>query len=305
MLDGFSLDQLRTFIAAADTGSFSAAGRKLGRAQSVVSQTLANLEAQTGVALFDRSGRYPVLTEIGRALLADARAALDGVDQFKARAKGLAGGLEPELSVVMDVLLPIEVVTVAVTAFHAEYPSVPLRLYVEALGAVVAPVLDGRCTLAVVASLPTLPRDLVREPLWSVQMIFVASPRHPLASHDGPISMDVLADHVQLVLTDRSTLSKDREFAVFSPKTWRLADLGAKHAFLRSGLGWGGMPIHLVRDDLASGALVQLSIDDQTNTSLALPMSAVYLAGSPPGPAGRWLVNLLKRARPHRPENPG
>ncbi len=294
MLDGLSLDQLRTFIAAADEGSFSAAGRKLRRAQSVVSQTLANLEIQTGVCLFDRSGRYPVLTAVGRALLADARTAVGGVDQFKARAKGLAGGLEPELSVVVDVLLPIEVVTAAVTAFHAQYPSVPLRLYVEALGAAVAPVLDGRCTLAVVASLPILPPGLVREPLWSVQMIFVAAPCHPLTAYGGPIPADVLADHVQLVLTDRSTLSNDREFGVLSPKTWRLADLGAKHAFLRSGLGWGGVPLHLVRDDLASGALVQLSIDDRTNTPLALPMSAVYLAGSPPGPAGRWLIELLK-----------
>ena len=294
MLDGFTLDQLRTFVAAVDAGSFSAAGRKLGRAQSVVSQTLANLEAQTGVTLFDRSGRYCVLTEIGRTLLADARTAVDGIDKFKARARGLAGGLESELSVVMDVLLPIEVVTVAVTAFHVEYPGVPLRLYVEALGAVVAPVLDGRCAFAVVASLPTLPRDLVREPLWSVQMVFVATPHHPLAGYGSSIPNGVLEDHVQLVLTDRSALSKDREFAVFSSRTWRLADLGAKHAFLRSGLGWGGMPLHLVKDDLASGALVQLSIDDRTNTPLALPMSAVYLAGSPPGPAGRWLVDLLR-----------
>src|SRR6266516_2850405 len=72
MLDGMSLDQLRTFIAAADEGSFSAAGRKLRRAQSVVSQTLANLEAQLGVKLFDRSSRYPKLTDQGRSLLIDA-----------------------------------------------------------------------------------------------------------------------------------------------------------------------------------------------------------------------------------------
>src|SRR5436190_13098959 len=58
MLDGVTLDQLRTFTAAAEQGSFSAAGRKLRRAQSVVSQTLANLEAQLGVQLFDRSEEH-------------------------------------------------------------------------------------------------------------------------------------------------------------------------------------------------------------------------------------------------------
>jgi DNA-binding transcriptional LysR family regulator len=57
MLDPVSLDQLRTFVAAADRGTFSAAGRHLGRAQSVVSQTLANLEGQLGVKLFDRAGK--------------------------------------------------------------------------------------------------------------------------------------------------------------------------------------------------------------------------------------------------------
>ena len=107
MLDGVTLDQLRTFIAAAEHGSFSAAGRNLGRAQSVVSQTLANLEKQVGVTLFDRSGRYPTLTEDGRALLQDARAVADQVDGFKARAKTLREGLEPELSLCIDVMYPM------------------------------------------------------------------------------------------------------------------------------------------------------------------------------------------------------
>lgn len=86
MLDGVSLDQLRTFIGAADEGSFSAAGRKLRRAQSVVSHTLANLEAQIDVRLFDRGGRYPRLTEQGSALLAQARLVVSGMDGFKSKA---------------------------------------------------------------------------------------------------------------------------------------------------------------------------------------------------------------------------
>ena len=109
MLDGVSLDQLRTFIAAAEEGNFSAAGRRLRRAQSVVSQTLANLEGQIGVKLFERSGRGTTLTEQGHALLARARAVASEVDHFKARAKGLASGLETELSLVVDAMFPVAV----------------------------------------------------------------------------------------------------------------------------------------------------------------------------------------------------
>src|SRR5258708_6656905 len=102
-----TLDQIRTFIAAAEQGSFSAAGRKLRRAQPVVSQTLANLEGQLGVILFDRRARYPTLTDDGRALLQNARAVADEMDGFKARAKTLREGLEPELSLSIDVMYPM------------------------------------------------------------------------------------------------------------------------------------------------------------------------------------------------------
>src|SRR6202011_1849049 len=95
MLDGVSLDQLRAFIVSVDEGSFSAGARKLRRAQSAVSELVSNLETQIGVALFDRSGRYPKLTPQGAVLLADARGIMAGVDFMKARAKGIAAGLEP------------------------------------------------------------------------------------------------------------------------------------------------------------------------------------------------------------------
>ncbi len=294
MLDGVSLDQLRTFLAAVDEGSFSAAGRRLSRAQSVVSQTLANLEAQLGLRLFDRRARRPVLTDQGRALVPEARAALTAMDRFKARARGLSGGLEPELSAVVDVMFPIDALTQAVAAFRDTFPDTPLRLYVEALGAVLQPVLDGRCAFGVIGSLPTAPPSLSTEPLRGVEMTVVAAPAHPLAQERGPLPADLLARHVQLVLTDRSDLSRGREFGVLSPRTWRLADLGAKHAFLRAGLGWGTMPLHMVEGDLAQGALVRLALQDFREPRYVMAMSAVYPTATPPGPAGQWLIARLR-----------
>jgi DNA-binding transcriptional LysR family regulator len=293
MLDAVTLDQLRTFIAAVDEGSFSAAGRKLRRAQSVVSQTLANLEAQLGVKLFDRSARYPRLTERGRSLLVDARAVAGNVDEFKAGARAMREGLEPELSVAMDVMYPLEALTRAAVHSRKTYPHTPLRLYVEALGGVIKPVLDRNCSIGVIGSLPLVPDELRSEPLLSIPLVTVVSPSHPLAKHRAA-SLSAIAKHVQLVLSDRTVLSQGRDFGVLSPLTWRLADLGAKHAFLKAGLGWGHMPLHMVKADIENGALVKIHVETVPR-AVAMPMSVVFRKDAPPGPAGRAFIAQLKR----------
>jgi DNA-binding transcriptional LysR family regulator len=295
MLDGLSLDQLRTFIAAADEGSFSAAARKIRRAQSAASDLVGKLEEQIGVKLFDRSGRYPKLTSQGAVLLADARSIVAGVDLMRARAKGMASGIEAELSVVVDVIFPIAPIVEAARAFRVNFPATPLRLYVETLGSTYEPLLDRRAGLGFVGALPIMPASLTSERLAGVPFVLVAAREHPLASLPGRISRAELASHIQLVLTDRSKLSHGKDFFVLSRTTWRLGDLFAKHAFLLAGLGWGGMPLHSVQAEIASGKLVILSIEDVPADAMIVPISAVYPTAAPPGPAGRWLIDRLKQ----------
>jgi len=290
MLDAVSLDQLRAFIAAVDEGSFSAAGRKLYRVQSAVSGWISGLEAQLDVVLFDRTARFPKLTSEGELLLADARNVVSGVDTMKARAKLMAGGLEAELSMVVDVFFPTAMIAAAAKAFAERFPLTPLRLFVEGLGAAYQPVLDERCSLGILASLPVEFPSLVSERVIETSMVMVASPQHPLARFHGRIPKRELAKHVQLVLTDRSDLMAGKDYGVFSPSTWRLADLSTKYAFLKDGVGWGSMPRHMVESDIVVGSLVVVDVRE----AFALTMSACYRASAPPGPAGRWIIDYLK-----------
>ena len=295
MLDGLSLDQIRVFLTTVDAGSFSAAARRLQRAQSGISDLIARLEAQLGVALFNRTGHTPQLTEAGAVLLSDARTVVAAIDALRARAKGMAAGIEPELSVVFDSVFPMAAITRAAAAFAEAFPRTPLRLYVEALGSSYQPLLDRRATLGIIGSVQIMPQALVSEPLGGVPFVMVAAAGHPLATWPGRIPKAELARHTQLVLTDRSELSQGREFYVFSQNTWRLADLFAKHAFLVAGLGWGGMPQHVVHDDLKAGRLVTIAPEDFPREGLIRPMAAAWPADAPPGPAGRWMIERLKQ----------
>ena len=294
MLDGVSLDQLRTFVAAAEAGSFSAAARKLNRVQSAVSGWVGALEAQIGVTLFDRTGRYPKLTREGEVLLADARNVLANLDLMKARARLMASGVEPELSVVADVFLPKLAITEAAKAFGKQFPLTPLRLFVDGLGAGYQTVLEGQCNLGILADLPVAFPSLVIERIGDVRLFMVAAKDHPLARFGSRrVPRRELAKHVQLVLTDRSELLAGRDFGVLSPSTWRLADLATKHAFLKDGVGYGSMPQHMVRQDLAKGSLVVLDVEEMPREGANLNISTVHRASSPIGPAAQWFANFM------------
>lgn len=293
-----TLDQLRIFLAIVDEGSFAAAARRLNRAVSVISYGIANLEAQLGLTLFAREAtRKPQLTEAGRALLAEARHVADGIDGLRAKVKGLLDGLEAEVDLAVDVMLPSERLGSVLRQFACRYPTVQLKLHVEALGAVTAMVLDRRAVIGVSGPLSAGVAGIENRSAGAVSLVPVAAPDHPLGRM-AEIAPGAGRDHVQLVLTDRSRFTEGQDFAVVSPKTWRLADLGAKHALLREGIGWGNMPLAMIEGDLASGTLVRLAMPDNPGGNYRL--SAIWRRDTPPGPAGQWLLDQF--ALPEGPE---
>lgn len=287
-----SLDHLRTFLVVVEEGSFNGAARKLGRAISVVSYAIGQLEAQLDVRLFDREGsRRPQLTDAGRALVSEAHAISDDVDALMAKVRSLRQGLEAELSFAVDVMVPGHVLARLLRDFQARFPSVALRLHVEALGAVAALVQEGRATLAIAGpDILDLP-EIERETVGTVELVAVAAPDHPLAQAH-PIAPGEARKHLQLVLTDRSPLTEGRDYSVFSPRSWRLADLGAKHALLKEGIGWGSMPRHRVQDDLDNGTLVELKLPEWSSLTYALV--ALWRKDSPPGPAAVWVLDEIR-----------
>jgi len=293
VLGTLTLDQLRVLVTIAESGSFSAAGRKLQRAQSAISHAIQTLEQMQRVQLFDRSGRAPVLTEAGRALVAQARQVLRQADLFERSASAIAEGLEPELTFAVDGMVPTEPVIDALAALQKRFPDLAVTLFTEALGGAERRVRAGAATLGLCVMLPNQAQDLQAYPVTSIELVPVAAPSHPLAAEKRKLEREVLAEHVQLVLTDPESTGGP-SYSVVSSRIWRFVDLGRRLDFLLAGFGWATMPLHLVERHLATGRLKRLPIEDPAVLPGAIPIYAAHRRNHPLGIAARFLLEELQ-----------
>ncbi len=294
MIGNLGLDQLRVLVTIADTGGFSAAGRRLGRAQSAISQAVATLEANQGVTLFDRSGHRPLLTEVGRVLVDQARLVLASAARFEAMAAGTRAGLEPELALAIDPLVPTAPLTDSLRALSDTYPDLPVSFSTEGLGGALRRLRGGSAALGLCLLLPDVPDDIAAYPLLRVAMRPVVAPGHPLAALGRPATRGDLEPHVQLVLSDPVDPG-GAAYGLASARLWRFVDLGRRLDFLLAGLGWCRMPEHLVAAPIAAGRLVPIEMADDPTPRDPLVIHAAHRRDRALGPAGRWLLDELRR----------
>lgn len=220
------------------------------------------------------------------------------MDGLRAKAKGLLEGLEAEVHLAVDVMLPAARLADVLKEFREAFPTVSLRLSTEALGAVATLVLDRKASVGIGGPVTAHIAGLERIALGSVILTPVAAPEHPLAQMKE-LPLGAGRDHIQLVHTDRSPLMQGRDFSVLSSRSWRLADLGSKHALLRQCIGWGSMPVPMIETDLRSGALLRLEMPEYHG--VRYNFDGFFRTDAPPGPAGAW---LLQRFAAHAANDP-
>jgi DNA-binding transcriptional LysR family regulator len=285
-----SLDQLQVLLSIAEAGSFAGAARRLKRATSAISYAVDTLESQLGVALFDRgTTRRAKLSHAGEAVVAEAKSVAYSAQMLRARVKGLREGLETEVSVVVDAMFPSDRLVEVLKSFHAKFPTVPLRLKLEALGEIERSLRSETADIAIGSTVHMKSEGLRCIHLAGVQLIPVAAPGHPLALA-GRAKLGATREHLQLVLTEQSA-ADTRDYGVVSVNVWRLGDLASKHALLLVGIGWGSMPEPMVHADLDAGRLVHLKLLDFRGG--VYPLQVAHKNESPPGPAGQWLIECL------------
>lgn len=285
----FNLEQLRAFSLSAELGSFSAAARRLGKAQSAVSTAIANLELDLGLELFDRRRREPSLTEAGLALLPQARALLEQARLLGERADGMAAGEEGRLCLAIEEALLGEAMVALLARFAQAFPQLALELLTPARADLVSLIQAGRADIGVLLTPLVSNEGLQLRPLRQLAMIAVVAPSHPLAGQ-RLAHFDALRPHRQLLLTSRSGQMPLME--QFGSQCWRVESQQALLALARQGLGWAWAPEHLARPWLEEGRLLRLHFASGGDL-LHMPVDLITSPRYREGQAGRWLYQAL------------
>jgi DNA-binding transcriptional LysR family regulator len=287
-----SLDQLQGFVAAAESGSFSGAARKLGKAQSVISAAVANLEIDLGNALFDRTARYPVLTPAGERLLVEARVILERCEHFRGVAMSLGEGVESRLTLAVDELYPEEVLGVLLDEFSQRFPAVELELLFPLMEDVSRLVMSQCADLGIMWRQEVLPPELAFHALGWVPMPVICAPDHPLAAH-AQVDFEELKRHRQLMVATRSDSEEKKRLRV-AAEVWWVESQWVIVELVKRRLGWAFVPWHIAASSPAAATLVspRLAFQDQ---DWPVAMELVWHKQRSLGKAATWLRERVRR----------
>ncbi|ARU05370.1 hypothetical protein CCO03_12340 [Comamonas serinivorans] len=252
----------------ASMGSFAAAARELGLVPSTLTYRVRQLEDQLDVLLFDRSARQAVMTEAGRALLAESERLLTELDAIANRVRRVATGWEPQLTIALDgVIRPGAFLDLCEQFYTLEAPGGPptqLRVREEILSGCWLALKRGAADLvlgAVEMPSDTLGPEITVQVLGDQRFVFCVAPGHPLAQLPTPLTDADLVRHRAVVVADSGSAGQRMSVGLLSGQpTFTVSSLTAKLEAMVHGLGGGFMPEWLVAPALARGELLELPV---------------------------------------------
>jgi DNA-binding transcriptional LysR family regulator len=291
-----SLDALLTVDTIARRGSFSAAAKELFRVPSTISYTVAKLEEDLGVQLFERFGPRVVLTAAGEELLKEGRYLLKAAGDLESRVRRVASGWETEFTLGMDSMFSPLALADDIRAFYEVADQTRLRIVKEALSGAWESLLDRRVDLLVgAAGEGPSGGGYLSEPIGTMSFVFVVAPGHPLAAIRRRLDKADLAAHRAVAVADSvRTLQARTVGLLFGQDNLSVPDMQTKYDFQLAGLGFGFLPEAWVRADIAAGRLLAKEVEEPK------PDETLYMAwrSGEEGAAMKW---WRERLRAHPP----
>ncbi|MDD9195125.1 LysR family transcriptional regulator [Aliivibrio sp. S3MY1] len=285
----WTLDQLNAFVASVKCGSFSAAARKMGKAQSRISTAIANLEADLGFDLFDRSARLPVLTQDGEDMFIEAQAILEQCERLQARADTVATGEEIALTVALDEAVPIDVFEDFFQKLSLKFPLLKLTIINGSQADIAEWVDDKKADLGFLFRVNTLSDSLEYRSLGFFNQALIVSPQHPLAKIEKPTLVQ-LNQHRQLVIRDRVGHSHEK---AISANHWYIDSYYYITALVIRNVGWALVPEHVLESDWYRNQTTRLSAFHIPD-ALQIEIGVVKRRDSGMGNVMAWMLDEIE-----------
>lgn len=284
---------MQVFLAVLDKGSFSAAARSLGRVPSAVSMCIANLEADLNLLLFDRSGREPRPTASAQALETKARFLLQQFESLETQALALSQGLESRLSLAIAPELLASPWAIPLSRVAERYPALDVEVLAAPEADAINLLHEGRVQLALVFESTQFDSRECCQEMTRETLITVIAPTHPALASGRPLRMEELAEHRQILVAGRDSQERTPRF-LQAHQHWRTDSHTAALSLIQAGLGWGFLPLSLVRPQLQAGTLIQLHLDNISNSG-TLWVDLVWSRRRPLGLAAQYFIELIRQ----------
>jgi len=268
---------LQLVAAVADVGSLTRAGDQLHLTQSALSHQLRDIEDRLGAALFHRHGKRLVLTPAGEHLLQSAREVLDRLRRTEDEIRRLGNERRGVLRITTECTTCYHWLPRLLTTYRERFASVEVRIDVEATGRPIDRLLDGTVDLALMST-PVRDRRLAVRPVFTDQVVVIASPRHRLASRRR-VSLKDLHDETFLIYPPREeSLFLQRVLLPSGAIPARVEEVKLTEAI-----------IELVKANFGVSALARWAVQPFLDTG-----SIVALRLPPAGLERRWTAVMFK-----------
>ncbi len=286
-----TLDQARALDALAREGTFAKAAESLRKRHTAVLYALRTLEAQTGLALLDRTGYRTRLTPAGELVLAQCRRMLEAERELEGLCDVLRTGWEPRLGIVFDGIVPAEPVLRVVGELARERVPTRLTVTAEFLGGVEDAFVRGEADL-MISVLPPQTVSLRAQPMAPIRALLVARRGHALVEKGAAVGDDDLRAHVLLVVRGSDPRLRLSTASLDVPTVVSLNDFHAKKTAILEGLGYGWMPEHLVAKELRRGTLARVRW--KAGSTHTYHPRVYYRGGRAPGRAAQRVLDALQ-----------
>ncbi|MGS0674065.1 LysR family transcriptional regulator [Shewanella sp. 0m-4] len=285
----WTLDELNAFVNSVKLGSFSAAARKMGKAQSRISTAISNLEASLGFELFDRSAKLPMLTPLGEEMFIEAQSVLAQCQRLNARAMTVTSGEEVVLTFAMDEAVPVNAFEALFQRISTQFPLLKLTIINGSQEDIALWVDAGRADIGIMFHTSTmLPDSLDFMSIGQFKHSLVVAPTHPLASIPAP-TLEQLMLYRQLAICDITGQSQTKPL---SGNYWYIDSYYYIIALVLQGVGWALVPDHVAKSDWYIEDLTALSSEYITDP-LLVEMGVVNRRDKQIGPVMHWLFEEL------------